>query len=127
MDSSQLKPDLADASPAKVLHHPSSSQASVPGANTGAPSSSRSSYFDPADLLASNSTPSQQRRGFYNHTADRAEGATFWLVLMHPPSRVIPFSSAYLGRLKITLNGMMACRLKPPCISILQIESQFIA
>ncbi|KAJ3121835.1 AMP deaminase [Physocladia obscura] len=24
-------------------------------------------------------TPSQQRRGFYNHTADRSEGATFWI------------------------------------------------
>ncbi|KAJ3383315.1 hypothetical protein HDU84_003722 [Entophlyctis sp. JEL0112] len=48
----------------------------------------RSAYFDPADLdsmAASTSgagAPSPvplQRRGFYNQTADRSEGASFWI------------------------------------------------
>ncbi|KAJ3084731.1 AMP deaminase [Rhizoclosmatium globosum] len=47
------------------------------GSGSGSPSRSPSAHFDPNDLVAA-STPAQ-RRGFYNHTADRSEGATFWI------------------------------------------------
>ncbi|KAJ3069940.1 AMP deaminase [Podochytrium sp. JEL0797] len=60
---------------------PTATLAAPPVTSSAASSPHRvpSATFDPLDLQPTGSHTPQQRRGFYNQTADRSEGANFWI------------------------------------------------
>ncbi|KAJ3030264.1 UNVERIFIED_CONTAM: AMP deaminase [Siphonaria sp. JEL0065] len=80
MDQREKTTPLAPSpAPSPSLQKPAAPSSVASGSNS--PQKTSSVYFDPADLAAAGAAtpPSNARRGFYNHTADRSEGATFWI------------------------------------------------